>query len=83
MGANKLNINPTCWAVSGIHLGQKYDSINVIPFLSKESILFTITTENGDLKKIAEVAFPNKKQTEKMYIQLTKQVISKQLQVQL
>jgi hypothetical protein len=69
------------WAVSGSHQDLKYDVINVMPLLAKESILVSITTENDEIKKIAEVAFPAKEQTEETYLHLIKQVIRKRLHV--
>lgn len=81
MGARKLNINPTTWAVAGTYEGLKYDGIHVIPLLEKEKILFTIITENGEHKKIDEVSFPVKDQTEERYVQIIKRVIGKRLMV--
>lgn len=81
MGARKTNINPTSWAVTGTYDGLKYDGINVTPLPEKEKIIFTITTDSGELKKISEVAFPTKDQTEQKFIQITKRVVGEKLRI--
>jgi hypothetical protein len=81
MGARKTNINPICWAVTGTYEGLKYDGINVTPLLDKERILFTITTDTGELKTFAEVPFPAKDQTEEKFTHIMKGVVGKQLMI--
>ena len=81
MGATKSHINPTCWAVTGTYQGVKYDGVNVTPLLEKQKIVFSITTENGELKSIEEVFFPVHEQTEQRYNQIIQQVVGHRLNV--
>ena len=74
MGARKSIISPTCWAVSGLYEGFKYDGINVTPLLERERILFTITTESGELRIVDEVFFPLDKQSKETLLRITKRV---------
>ena len=75
----KSNLNPTCWAVSGTYDNLRYDGINVIPLLEQERILFTISTDDGELKQIAEVCFPAKDQTPEKFDRIMKQVVGEKL----
>lgn len=81
MGARRTNINPICWAVTGTYEGVKYDGINVLPLPEQEKIVFTITTDTGELKQIDEVAFPAKQQTPEMFAQIMKQVVGQRLMI--
>jgi hypothetical protein len=81
MGDQTTKINPICWAVSGVFNGLNYDLINVLPELESEKILFTLTTNSGEIIKLTEVGFPAKDQTEARYYQIAKRVVGNKLLV--
>ena len=58
MSARQANIYPTCWAVTGTYAGLNFDGINVVPQLEKEKIIFTISTDSGELKESDAVRGP-------------------------
>ena len=74
-------ICPTCWAVSGKYEELRYDCISVTPLLAQEKILISVTTENNELKHVADVAFPTAEQTSERFSQLARAVIGKKLLV--
>ena len=76
-----MKIKPICWAVSGDFNGFKFDGINVLPNLESEKILFTLTTDSGDIVKLDEVHFPAQDHTESMYYQIAKRVVGNKLSV--
>lgn len=81
MGATKLHIYPTCWAIKGTYQGLQYDGIGVIPVLKDEKIQFTITMDNGELKLIEEVPFPAHLHDEHKFMQIMKRVVGHKLHV--
>ena len=79
MGDQTTKINPICWAVSGVFNGLNFDGINVLPHLESEKILFTLTTESGEIVKLTEVRFPAQDHTEARYYQIAKRVVGNKL----
>lgn len=72
-------ICPTCWAVSGKYGDLRYDCISVTPLLAQQKIQISVTTENDELKHVADVAFPTTEQTGERFSQLARAVIGKKL----
>jgi hypothetical protein len=79
MGDQKTKINPIYWVVSGVFNGLTYNGINVLPQLESEKILFTLTTESGEIVKLTEVKFPAKDHTEARYHQIARRVVGNKL----
>jgi len=81
MGDKTTRINPTCWTVSGVYNGLKFDGINVHPNLEAETILFTLTIDSGEILKLDEVHFPTQDHTEAMYYQIARLVVGNKLSI--
>jgi hypothetical protein len=81
MGAIQSKINPTCWAIKGIYKGVKYDGINVVPVPAQKKIVFTVTTDSGQVEMITEADFPPAEQTEHGFAEIMRRVVSAKLRV--
>jgi flavoprotein len=81
MGAKTTRINPICWAVTGNYNGLKFDGINVLPNLESEKILFTLSTDSGEVVKLCEVKFQVQDHTETIYYQIARRVVGNKVSI--